>query len=356
MKQKTTATNDIAHTTLSVMFIALLIVLCLWLLQPFLMSLVWAAVIVIATWPVLGKIEARLKNKRGLAVGVMTVLMLFVILVPITSAVLTIVQNTDNIAEQARRLTFEPLPAAPDWLQSVPLVGEDLTQRWTDFAAHDPADRSDKLATLAKQALQWFAANAGNLGATVLHLVLTVIIATILYAKGEPARDGMLRFARHMAGQHGEEVTILAAKAVRGVVLGVVVTALIQAAAGGIGLFIAGVPAAGLLTAIMLMLCLAQFGPLPVLVPAIGWLYWSGHPILGTVLLIISIVVVASDNVIRPFLIKKGADLPLLLIFAGVIGGLVAFGIIGLFIGPVILAVTYRVSSNTQAETGRTSS
>jgi predicted PurR-regulated permease PerM len=145
------------------------------------------------------------------------------------------------------------------------------------------------------------------------------------------------------------------------VVLGVVVTALIQAAAGGIGLFIAGVPAAGLLTAVMLLLCLAQLGPLPVLVPAIGWLYWSGHPILGTVLLIISVVVVASDNVIRPYLIKKGADLPLLLIFAGVIGGLVAFGIIGLFIGPVILAVTYTlvktwVSSTTPAEKERASS
>jgi predicted PurR-regulated permease PerM len=343
------------------MFIALLIVLCFWILRPFLMSLVWAAVIVIATWPVLGKIELRLKNRRGLAVSVMAVLMLFVILVPVSSAVITIVQNTDNIAEQAKRLTSEPLPSAPAWLQSVPLVGEDLTEHWTNFVTRDPAERSEGLATLAKQALQWFAANAGNLGATILQLVLTVIIATILYAKGESARDGMLRFARHMAGQQGEEVTILAAKAVRGVVLGVVVTALIQAAVGGIGLFITGVPAAGLLTAVMLLLCLAQLGPVPVLVPAIVWLYWSGEPIWGTVLLIISVVVVASDNIIRPYLIRKGADLPLLLIFAGVIGGLVAFGIIGLFIGPVILAVTYTlvktwVSSTTPAEKEPTSS
>jgi predicted PurR-regulated permease PerM len=111
----------------------------------------------------------------------------------------------------------------------------------------------------------------------------------------------------------------------------------------------------------MLLLCLAQLGPVPVLVPAIVWLYWSGEPIWATVLLIISVVVVASDNIIRPYLIRKGADLPLVLIFAGVIGGLVAFGIIGLFIGPVILAVTYTlvktwVSSTTPAEKERTSS
>jgi predicted PurR-regulated permease PerM len=136
-------------------------------------------------------------------------------------------------------------------------------------------------------------------------------------------------------------VAVLAGKAVRGIVLGVVVTALVQAAVGGVGLFIVGVPAAALLTAVMSILCLAQLGPLLVLIPAIIWLYWSGQAAWGTVLLVFSAVAGTIDNVIRPFLIKKGADLPLLLIFPGVIGGLIAFGIIGLFIGPVALAVTY---------------
>ncbi len=107
------------------------------------------------------------------------------------------------------------------------------------------------------------------------------------------------------------------------------------------GWFISGVPAALLLTAVVFMLCLAQIGPVLVLVPSVIWLYWKGDPLWGTVLLIFSIVAVTIDNVIRPILIKRGADLPLIMVFAGVIGGLIAFGVIGLFIGPVVLAVTY---------------
>jgi predicted PurR-regulated permease PerM len=134
---------------------------------------------------------------------------------------------------------------------------------------------------------------------------------------------------------------VLAAKAIRGVALGVVLTALIQSILGGIGLAVTGIPAAMLLTAVIFLLCVAQLGPILVLIPCIAWLYWSGQTLWGTVLVIWSIPVATIDNILRPFLIRKGADLPLLLIFAGVIGGLIAYGIIGLFIGPVVLAVIY---------------
>jgi predicted PurR-regulated permease PerM len=120
-----------------------------------------------------------------------------------------------------------------------------------------------------------------------------------------------------------------------------VVTAIVQTALGGAGLFIAGVPGASLLTALMLMLCLAQIGVGPVLLPAVGWLYWKGSTGMGTILLVFTVLALTIDNVLRPLLIKKGADLPLILIFAGVIGGLVAFGIVGIFVGPVVLAVAY---------------
>ncbi|MGZ6250141.1 MAG: AI-2E family transporter, partial [Syntrophales bacterium] len=120
---------------------------------------------------------------------------------------------------------------------------------------------------------------------------------------------------------------------------GVVVTAIVQAAIGGIGLAVAGVPAVALLTAVMFMLCLAQIGPALVLVPALIWVYSKDGALWGSILLVFSILTVTLDNFIRPVLIKKGADLPLVMIFAGVIGGLRAFGNIGLFIGPVVLAV-----------------
>ncbi len=136
---------------------------------------------------------------------------------------------------------------------------------------------------------------------------------------------------------------LLAGQAIRAVALGVVVTALVQAVLGGIGLAISGIPYATLLTVVMLFTCLAQLGPLLVLVPAIIWLYWTGDTTWGTVLLVWSCVVGTLDNVLRPMLIRMGADLPLILILSGVIGGLIAFGMIGLFIGPVVLAVSYRL-------------
>jgi predicted PurR-regulated permease PerM len=113
---------------------------------------------------------------------------------------------------------------------------------------------------------------------------------------------------------------------------------------GGIGLLIAGVPFAPVLTAVMFMLAIAQIGPIPVLGASVVWLYWSGSAAGGTVLLLCTLVVGTMDNFLRPYLLKKGADLPLLLIFAGVIGGLMAFGLIGIFIGPVVPAVAYTLT------------
>ena len=129
------------------------------------------------------------------------------------------------------------------------------------------------------------------------------------------------------------------------------VTALVQSVLGGIGLAIAGIPAAVLLAVLMFIFCVAQLGPLPVLVPAIIWLYWSGDTTWGTVLLVWSCVVGTLDNFLRPILIRMGADLPMVLILSGVIGGLLAFGMIGLFIGPVVLAVSYRLLTAWMNET-----
>jgi predicted PurR-regulated permease PerM len=176
-----------------------------------------------------------------------------------------------------------------------------------------------------------------------VQFLLSVMISAILYSNGEMASEGGRRFVRRLGGPRGEDALILAGKAVRGVALGVVVTALVQSILGGIGLAVAGVPAAGILTAVMFILCVAQVGAGVVLIPAVIWLYWSGHNVWGTVLLVVSILVLSLDNFLRPMLIKKGADLPLVLILTGVIGGLIAFGIIGIFIGPVVLAVTYRL-------------
>jgi predicted PurR-regulated permease PerM len=134
---------------------------------------------------------------------------------------------------------------------------------------------------------------------------------------------------------------VLSAQAIRAVALGIVVTALIQAVVGGIGLVIAGVPYSLLLTSVMFMFGIAQIGAVPVLLGAVVWVYWSSGTFWAIVLLVWTVITGSFDNVLRPILIKRGADVPFLLIFAGVLGGILAFGLIGLFVGPVVLSVTY---------------
>jgi predicted PurR-regulated permease PerM len=353
MKKQIPVSRDITHTTLAVLIIGILIASSFWILRPFLMSLAWASIVVIATWPVLEQLEARLTHSRGLAVALMALVMLLVVILPIMFAALTIVNNAPGITQQVKSVMTHSLSAPPDWVQHVPLVGQKLAERWKEFVSLSPDARADMVTPYASKVLQWFVAQAGSVGMAMLQFLLTVIIATILYAQGEIAREGVLNLARRLAGQQGEAVALLAGKAVRGVVLGVVLTALVQAGIGGVGVFITGVPLAGLLTAVMMILCLAQLGPLLVMIPAVIWLYWSDQPAWGTVLLVFMIVAATIDNFLRPVLIRRGANLPLLLIFAGVIGGLIGFGVIGLFIGPVVLAVTYTllkvwVSGNAQ--------
>jgi predicted PurR-regulated permease PerM len=341
MNEQMAARRDLTHTILSIFFICLLVVSTFWVLRPFLVSLVWGTIVVIATWPLLEKLETKLVKKRKLAVLLMSALLMLVVLIPLMLAFLTIAKNAADVTAKVKSLNSVSLPSPPEWLERIPLAGEKISNSWKAFAALSPDERSAMLTPYAKKTLMLFAAKAGSTGITVVHFLLAMLVSIILYAKGESFRAVVLSFARRLAGQQGEDVAVLAGKAVRAVVLGVVVTALIQTAIGGVGLIIAGVPAPGLLTAVMLILCLAQVGPILVLVPSVLWLYWSGQPAWGTVLLVLAIFASTIDNFIRPVLIRKGIDLPLLLIFAGVIGGLIGFGVVGLFIGPVILAVAY---------------
>jgi predicted PurR-regulated permease PerM len=335
--------RDLTRTTLTVLWIGIVIVANFWVLRPFLPSLLWAVMIVVATWPLMLGVQARLWAKRGLAVAVMTLALLLVFVVPFSLAVATIVENADQIADWAKSLQKLALTAPPDWVGRIPLAGPKLAAAWQEIASAGQEGLLARLAPYAGKLVQWFAAQAGSVGMMAVEFLLTVMIAAILYSKGETVAGGVRRFVRRLGGRRGEEAVNLAGKAVRGVALGIVVTALVQSFLGGIGLAVAGVPAPALLSAIMFILCVAQLGAGFVLIPAVIWLYWGGHNVWGTVLLVVTILVVSLDNFLRPMLIKKGADLPLVLIFTGVIGGLIAFGIIGIFIGPVVLAVTYRL-------------
>ena len=343
MKRELPPARDVARIVLVVLFIGLMIVSSLWILQPFLGAMIWATMIVVATWPLMLKVQNAAGGRRWLAVMVMTLAMLFLLVAPLTIAILTVIDRRDEIVNMAASLATAEVPPPPSWLEGVPFVGARLSEEWRRLAAIGAEELTAQAAPYIRQALTWFAGQAGGLGLMVLHFLLTLVIAAILYANGETAATGVRRFGRRLADDRGENAVVLSGQAIRAVALGVIVTAVVQSAAAGLGLAVVGIPYAAVLTTIIFVLCIAQIGPILVLVPAVAWVYWSGDSLWGTLLLIWSIAVGLLDNVLRPILIRRGADLPLLLIFAGVIGGLIAFGVIGLFVGPTVLAVTYRL-------------
>ena len=343
--------REVTRTTLAVLSIGMLIAASFWIIRPFLTAVIWATMIVVATWPVLVLLQRGLGGRRVLAIVLMTIAMLLVFVLPFWVAISTLADYSDEVGSWTKSLRLLTIPQPPAFVDGVPVVGPKVAAYWRDTASEGWGALIAKLQPYIVQVAKWVAAEAGGVGVLVVQFLLTIIIAAVLYANGESAATGVLRFGYRLAGARGEQSIRLAGQAIRGVALGVVVTALAQSLLGGLGLAVAGIPFAGALTMAMLMLCLAQLGPLVVLVPAVVWLYWTGDNVWGTVLLIWSAFVGTLDNFLRPFLIKQGADLPLLLIFAGVIGGLVSFGLLGIFVGPVVLAVTYTLLESWVNET-----
>jgi len=341
---------DLTRLTLAVIFIAGLIGSSLLILSPFLAPIIWGATLVIATWPLLTRVQRLLWNKRSLAVTVMTLAILLIFVLPFWAAVGTIVQNGGQLIDWVGSISSMGLPPPPAWLGESPLLGAPAVNFWqktVDAGVHSLLQTARPYAGMATQ---WFIGAVGSLGLILVQFLLTVLFAAMMYARGEAGAAAMIRFGRRLAGARGERSVQLAGHAIRGVALGVVVTALIQTAVASAGLFIAGVPFAPILSAVIFLLCLAQIGPALVLIPAVIWMYGSGDPLWASVLLVFSLVAMTIDNILRPILIRTGVDLPLILILVGVVGGLIAFGIIGIFIGPTVLAVSYTLLQEWIAE------
>ena len=333
--------RDLPRTVLGVLALLAMIAAALWILRPFLLAIVWATMIVVATWPLMIGLQRRLAGRRSLAVAAMCVILVMFLLVPLLVAVVTLATSLDEIPRWVVTLKSMNLPEVPAWLVGIPLVGGKVASVWQEIVSAGADGLVARIAPYGAKIAQWLVSEAGSLGYMLIQFLLIVAIAGILYAQGETAAAGLRRFGHRLAGDRGEGAVVLGGQAIRSVALGIGVTALLQSILGGIGLAVAGVPFAGPLTALMLLLCLAQIGVVPVLLAAVGWLYYKDHTIAAVLLLVWTVIVGSLDNVIRPMLIKRGVDLPMLVILAGVIGGLLTFGIIGLFVGPVVLAVNY---------------
>lgn len=340
--QTPAARPDLPRNLLTLLVAGGLIVGCFLVLAPFLLSLLWAAAIVVATWPLMIALQDRLGGRRALAVGFITICLLLLLVAPLTVAVVTIVGNVDELTMLTARMAHYASLPPPAWLNELP-ASTQLVEAWQRAAALTPDELQEKFTPYATRMAGWLLSEAGSITVVVVQFLLTVAMSAVLFMSGETAARGVRRFAHRLGGERGDNAVVLAAQAVRAVALGVVVTAVVQSVLAGIGMAMAGIPFAGLLTAVTLLLCIAQIGVFPVLLPAVIWLFWSGDTGWGIFLAVWTLVVGTLDNFLRPWLIRRGADLPLVLILAGVIGGLLAFGIIGLFVGPVLLAVSYRL-------------
>lgn len=336
-----TQAPDVTAVLLGQLCIGALIVAAFLVLRPFLAAAIWATMIVVVTWSFMRRLQAWLWGRRGLAIAAMLLILVLLFALPLTLAAATVMANYQDITTQARSVLAFRMPGPPAWLVALPLVGSTLGAAWAEAAAAGLPGLWSRLEPYAGGATTWLFARAGGVGYLGVQFLLTLMLAAFMYGQGEAAAGAARRLANRLGGQRGEGLVLLAGQAIRGVALGVGLTAIIQSLLGGLGLVAAGVPFAGALTVLLFLLCVAQIGMLIVLLPVVAWVYSSGHPVLGTALLVWSVAAGLLDNVLRPLLVRRSADLPLLLIFVGVVGGLVAFGLVGIFVGPAVLAVAY---------------
>ncbi|OLL31189.1 hypothetical protein BTH42_13370 [Burkholderia sp. SRS-W-2-2016] len=325
----------------------------LYIVSPFVPAVIWATTIVVTTWPLMLRLQQSLGGRRWLAVSVMLLLEIVVICIPTFGAVYTLADRADEVMRFVQRLPNDTLPAPPQWFGSVRLL-KPVTLEWQRLSEAGPGGLLARIEPYVAVAAKWLLLHIGVVGALALHLLLMIIVCGLLYAQGEAVVALLIALALRVAPDSGASVVYLTGQSIRAIALGVVVTALVQASLASAGIWLAGVPFAGGLSALVLVLCLVQLGPLVPMLGSVVWLFMHGFRITAVVLLVWAVCVSTLDNVLRPLLIRRAVELPLVLILAGVIGGLIAMGPVGLFVGPVLLAVTYHLLLDWVGETNRT--
>ena len=336
---------DLIRITASLACIAILVVGSLWVVHPFLLPAVWAGMVTIATWPLLLWLQNLFWGRRFPAVLILTLCWLFLFIFPIAIAINSVVDNREVLMAWASASKQWTVPTL-EGLNSIPMIGRRLYKGWQQILADGGSTLLSRLQPYIGQSITWLIGQLGQIGIFVVHSMLMIVFTTLFYFKGEAIASAMRHFAFRLSQERGVSAVVLAAQSIRAVALGVIVTALVQSILGGIGLAVAGVNYATLLSILMFICCVAQLGPLPVLLSCVAYLYWGADQGLASVLLLLwSLAVATLDNTVRPILIRRGANLPLMLIFGGVIGGLLALGMLGLFLGPVILAVTWTLTA-----------
>lgn len=322
--------------------IALLVMGCFLVLRPFLAALLFAAVLCLSTWPAFTWLKGRLGGRDGAAALVFAMAMLFAIALPVALAAHSLVTHSAQAIDLAKGFLSRGTLQLPDWVAAIPLVGASIDEYWQRLTVSQ-----DEVVALARQmadpAKRVLVAAGSAAGEGLLQILLAIFVAFFFYRDGEKVarmvRAGMGRLAGF---ERGIAVLATAQNAIKGVVYGLIGTAIAQALVALVGFLIAGVPAALLLSALTFVLSLVPMGPVIIWGGAAAWLYAQGETGWAVFMVAYGVLVISSvDNFVKPILMSRAGGLSMLVVVLGVFGGAVAFGFIGLFVGPALLAVAW---------------
>ena len=324
-------------------FLLLLTVGSIYLVMPFLPAVLWATIFAVSSWPVHTRISARLGERPALAAGAVTLLFVLLFLVPLAIVGARIAEEAAGVVDVVRNLLQSGPPPLPDWVGRIPWLGGQLTAGWNDLVQH----RIDLQATLEPY-LKGFAGFVLHLGASIgknlLLLLLSLLLLFFFLKEGAQIAERLERMAFRLGGEKGERLLALAGTTMSSVVYGTLGAAIGQGVLAAIGFWLASVPAAMLLGFAVFIMGLIPAGLTAlVMLPVAGWLFFDGSIGWGIFMVVWTLVVSNADNYIRPLFISRGANLPFVVIFLGVMGGVATGGFLGLFVGSTLLALSYTI-------------
>jgi predicted PurR-regulated permease PerM len=319
---------------------------CILVLAPFGPALFWAAVLAFASWPLMRILTQLLHGSSTKAALLLTLAWMVIVALPLVWLGLNLADYIQSGLALIKGLQVDGLPAPPTWLPAVPFIGDRLVALWSSIDQQGMAMFASARPYLGEVG-NWLLARSAQVGGGMLELVLSLVLVFFFYRDGPSLAQFVYTLLQRLIGARAEHYLSLVSGTVQRVVNGVIGTAAAQAVLALIGFWIAGVPGAILLGMLTFVFSLIPMGPPLIWLPATFWLAWKGEYGLAIFLGAWGTLVVSGvDNVLKPYLISRGGNLPLVVVLLGVFGGILAFGFMGLFLGPTLLAVTYNLLSD----------
>jgi len=336
-----TSRNAPLETAIHIGLTFLLAAACLLILLPFIPLLSWGIIIAVAAYPSFQSFQKMLRGRGVLAATLFTVVFLALLIVPVILLAGTLVSGAQSFVAHAKGGTLV-VPPPPASVATWPVIGTPLNSLWSR-ASTDLTDAVRSLTPQIKAIVPGLFSASAGLGLAVLQFALSVVVAGLLLANAEAAAQVTSLLCKRIFGERGPELQQLMGTTIRSVTTGILGVALIQSVLAGLGFLVAGLPAAGLWAVVFLIAAVLQVGTI-VLIPAVIYMFAISGTTKAVVFLIWCVIIALLDNVLKPLLLGRGAAVPIVVVFLGAIGGFVAFGLVGLFVGAVVLSVGHRLA------------